>query len=144
MRFTALLGPTARIMAPRLTSSTIRPLHQTTQLRQDKDSSDGNFMDGLAGGSAKGRTGGGDKLDASSDNAPPKPKVTNQSIPGDLDSLSEEQQREVDEHNRDFDKKHDRGNTAPGDKVDKNFWSGEGHGEKHEGNGDAKPPKEKS
>jgi hypothetical protein len=36
--------------------------------------------------------------------------------------LSEEQQAEVDEHNRDFDAKHDRAAPAEEDKVDKSFW----------------------
>lgn len=83
-----------------------------------------NAIDGLSTGSAKGRTGGGKPLAASSRNAPPRPKITNQSVPGwdASDSLTAEQRREVDEHNRDFDKKHDHGRTAPGDRVDEKFW----------------------
>ncbi|KAF5006188.1 hypothetical protein FDECE_7429 [Fusarium decemcellulare] len=140
MRFT-MLRPTARI-APRLTPA-IRPLHQTRILRQEQRD-DGSYLDGLANGEAKGRTGGGEPLDASSDNAPPQPKVSNQSIPGSsqTDSLTEEQKREVEEHNKDFDKKHDHGNQAPDDKVDKRFWSGERHGER-ESKEETKPPREK-
>lgn len=75
---------------------------------------------------ARGRTGGGPPL-KSSTNAPPKPKITNASVPGEgADSLTPEQQKEVDEHNRDFEKKHDRANPAANDKVDKSFWSGGG------------------
>ncbi|KAM5347804.1 hypothetical protein ACJ41O_007628 [Fusarium nematophilum] len=130
MRFITSLRPTARL-APRLTTTTVRPFHPTVAPRQDQNNDDGSYIDGLAGGSVKGRTGGGEKLDASSDNAPPQPKVTNQSVPGSTqtDTLTEEQKREVDEHNRDFDKKHDHGNKAPDDKVDKKFWSGGRHGE---------------
>ncbi|QPC79070.1 hypothetical protein HYE68_009822 [Fusarium pseudograminearum] len=140
MRFLTPLRPTARI-APRLT--TLHPFHQARTLRkEDVKDSNGSFGDGLAEGEAKGRTGGGKPLDASSKNAPPQPKVSNQSIPGNqTDTLTEEQKREVEEHNRDFDAKHDRGNTAPGDKVDKKFWGGAQHGEK--GKGNVKPDDEK-
>lgn len=142
MRFTTLLRPSARL-APRL-APTVRPLHQTRILTQEQNN-DGSFVDGLAGGDARGRTGGGEPLEASSSNAPPQPKVSNQSIPGSTqtDTLTEEQKREVEEHNRDFEKRHDRGNQAPDDKVDKKFWSGERHGEPEE-KGNVKPPKEKS
>ncbi|KAF3766002.1 hypothetical protein M406DRAFT_68382 [Cryphonectria parasitica EP155] len=74
--------------------------------------------------SAKGRAGGGKPL-PSSENPPPKPKVNNASVPGTgKDKLTKEQQEEVDRHNADFEKKHDRGSSAADDKVDKNFWSG--------------------
>ncbi|KAM0433018.1 hypothetical protein ACHAPT_004723 [Fusarium lateritium] len=142
MRFMTILRPSARI-APRLTP-TIRPLHQTRILAQEQNNEE-SIIDGLAGGSAKGRTGGGEPLEASSANAPPQPKVSNQSIPGSTqtDTLTEEQKREVEEHNRHFEKKHDHGNQAPDDKVDKKFWGGERHGEPEE-SGNVKPPKEKS
>ncbi|KAL2879279.1 hypothetical protein SGCOL_005405 [Colletotrichum sp. CLE4] len=52
---------------------------------------------------------------------PPQPKISNASVNG--EKLTEEQQREVDEHNRDFEKKHDTAPSAEDDKVDKNFWS---------------------
>ncbi|KAF5234523.1 hypothetical protein FANTH_12108 [Fusarium anthophilum] len=135
MRFLTTLRPTTRL-APRIP---IRPFHAARILHQD---SKGSFIDGLADGEAKGRTGGGEPLDATSKNAPPQPKVSNQSIPGNqTDELTEEQKKEVEEHNRDFDKKHDRGNVAPDDKVDKKFWGGERHGEKDKES--ATPPKEK-
>ncbi|KFA46027.1 hypothetical protein S40293_07456 [Stachybotrys chartarum IBT 40293] len=79
--------------------------------------------DALAAGSAKGSTGGGEPLQSTSPNAPSPPKISNFAIKGADKKLSEEQQREVDEHNKDFDQKHDRGNQAPDDKVDKKFWS---------------------
>jgi hypothetical protein len=141
MRFLTPLRPTARI-APRLTTLP-RPFHQARTLRKEEvKDSNGSFVDGLAEGDAKGRTGGGEPLDASSRNAPPQPKVSNQSIPGNqTDSLTEEQKREVEEHNKEFDERHDRGNTAPGDKVDKKFWGGAQHGEKDKGN--VKPDEEK-
>ncbi|KAI5463586.1 hypothetical protein BGZ63DRAFT_402881 [Mariannaea sp. PMI_226] len=89
---------------------------------------DANVVDALAGGDAKGITGGGKRLGASSRNAAAKPKITNQSVPGwDASAtLTEEQRREVEEHNRDFDAKHDHGNNAPDDKVDKKFWREDG------------------
>ncbi|KAJ0329392.1 hypothetical protein COL5a_003948 [Colletotrichum fioriniae] len=52
---------------------------------------------------------------------PPQPKISNASVNG--EKLTEEQQREVDEHNRDFEKKHDSAPAAEDDKVDKKFWS---------------------
>lgn len=75
---------------------------------------------------AKGRTGGGDSLEASS-NPPPRPKIHNASVPGSgPNKLTKEQQEEVDRHNADFEKKHDRASSAEDDKVDKNFWKGQG------------------
>ena len=55
--------------------------------------------------------------------------------------LTEEQKKEVEEHNKDFDNRHDRGNVAPGDKVDKKFWGDGRHGEKD--NKDATPKEDK-
>jgi hypothetical protein len=81
--------------------------------------------DGLADKPAKGTTGGGEALDSSAKNSAPKPKISNASVPGvdGTDKLTEEQRKEVEEHNREFDEKHDRGNVAADDKVDKKFWS---------------------
>ncbi|KAI0868792.1 hypothetical protein GGS24DRAFT_194424 [Hypoxylon argillaceum] len=59
-------------------------------------------------------------------NAPPQPKILNQSANGVKFGLTEEQKREVEAHNQDFERKHDRAEQAPGDKVDKKFWSGVG------------------
>ncbi|KAM6485966.1 hypothetical protein HDV62DRAFT_387387 [Trichoderma sp. SZMC 28011] len=58
----------------------------------------------------------------------PQPKISNLSMPGVNKSqeLTEEQKEEVRQHNKDFEKKFDHGNTAPGDKVDKKFWEGAG------------------
>ncbi|KAF5665419.1 hypothetical protein FCIRC_10572 [Fusarium circinatum] len=139
MRFLTTLRPTTRL-APRVP---IRPFHAARIMHQDQGKdSNGSFIDGLVDGEAKGRTGGGEALDASSKNAPPQPKVSNQSIPGNqTDELTEEQKKEVEEHNRDFDKKHDRGNVAPDDKVDKKFWGDGRHGEKD--NKDTTPKEEK-
>ncbi|EON97824.1 putative metallo-hydrolase oxidoreductase protein [Phaeoacremonium minimum UCRPA7] len=81
--------------------------------------------DQLAHGGAKGATGGGEPLE-SSKNAPPQPKITNASIPQGGEKLTKEQQEEVDEHNRDFEAKHDRAAPASDDKVDSKFWSGKG------------------
>lgn len=76
---------------------------------------------------AKGRTGGGEPLE-SSENAPARPKVHNAKVPlgGGRDNLTKEQQEEVDRHNADFEKKHDRASKAAEDKVDKDFWKGTG------------------
>jgi hypothetical protein len=79
--------------------------------------------DSLSDNDMRGRTGGGEPLEASH-NAPKQPKVWNHSVKG-TDAgkgLTEEQQAEVDEHNKDFDKKHDRANKAEDDRVDKSFW----------------------
>lgn len=103
---------------------------------------------------AKGRTGGGEPLSSSENPPPqPKIQYvqrpytshapeqlhchmlrdssltdtwnSNASVPGTgKDKLTKEQQEEVDRHNADFDKKHDRANPAADDKVDKGFWSG--------------------
>ncbi|KAJ4416995.1 hypothetical protein N0V82_006444 [Gnomoniopsis sp. IMI 355080] len=75
---------------------------------------------------AKGRTGGGDSLEAS-ENPPPRPKIHNASVPGaGRNKLTKEQQEEVDRHNADFEKKHDRASAAEDDKVNKHFWKGQG------------------
>lgn len=78
---------------------------------------------------AKGRTGGGDPLEAS-ENPPPRPKILNASIPGSgPNKLTKEQQEEVDQHNADFEKRPDRAGQASDDKVDGAFWKGQsGHG----------------
>jgi hypothetical protein len=81
--------------------------------------------DAVAEGSAAGATGGGEPLEASK-NPPPQPKIHNASIPGHGMKLSKEQQEEVDAHNADFDKKHDRASPASDDKVNKEFWGGGG------------------
>ncbi|CAN8103290.1 unnamed protein product [Discula destructiva] len=78
---------------------------------------------------AKGRTGGGEPLEAS-DNPPPRPKILNASVPGaGPNKLTKEQQEEVDRHNAEFEKRADRASSAEDDKVDKSFWKGQnGHG----------------
>ncbi|KAJ0165336.1 hypothetical protein CTA2_11594 [Colletotrichum tanaceti] len=55
---------------------------------------------------------------------PPQPKISNASV-GE-EKLTDEQRREVDEHNRDFEKKHDAAAPAEKDKVDKKFWTKRG------------------
>ncbi|KAH6995829.1 hypothetical protein BKA56DRAFT_666117 [Ilyonectria sp. MPI-CAGE-AT-0026] len=127
-RLIATTRSTARIARARpglYAAAATRRLHQ----EQDPKDNGASVIDGLAAGSAKGRTGGGKPLSSSSKNAPPQPKITNQSVPGNsqMAQLTEEQRREVEEHNRDFDAKHDRGQTAPDDRVDKKFWSGGDH-----------------
>jgi len=74
------------------------------------------------GGSANGK--GGEALKGPQGKDAPQPKIHNQSVPGVKADLTDEQKQEVDKHNRDFEKKHDRADSAPSDKVDKNFWSG--------------------
>ncbi|KAK3934025.1 hypothetical protein QBC46DRAFT_245811, partial [Diplogelasinospora grovesii] len=86
----------------------------------------GYIHDSLADGDdARGRTGGGKPLN-SSHAAPPQPKIHNGSVPGKSPELTPEQQAEVDEHNREFEKKHGRAEPAKDDRVDKKFWSGGG------------------
>jgi hypothetical protein len=93
----------------------------------------GAMPDSLSDGDMRGRTGGGKPLDASL-HAPAQPKVWNHAVSGKKpgEGLTEEQQAEVDEHNRDFEKKHDRANlTSEDDRVDKSFW-----GKRDGGSGD--------
>ncbi|KAH8895008.1 hypothetical protein GQ53DRAFT_744434 [Thozetella sp. PMI_491] len=78
---------------------------------------------------ARGRTGGGKPL-AASDHPPPQPKILNAQVPGGEGGLTAEQQREVDEHNKEFEQKHDRASQAPDDRVDKKFWSNAGNASK--------------
>lgn len=91
----------------------------------------GAIPDSLSDGDMRGRTGGGKPLE-SSDHPPPQPKISNHSVPGTKvgQGLTEEQQKEVDEHNRDFEAKHDRAEPAADDKVDKSFWGNRDAGSK--------------
>ena len=82
--------------------------------------------DALANGDARGRTGGGPPLSSSHHSAPPQPKISNASVPGEKPKLTKEQQAEVDEHNRDFEAKHGKGERAEDDKVNPKFWGGGG------------------
>ena len=68
--------------------------------------------------------GGGEGLKGPQGRDKPRPRIHNQSVPGVREGLSEEQKQEVEKHNRDFEKRYDRGSEAPDDKVDKKFWSG--------------------
>jgi hypothetical protein len=83
----------------------------------------GAMPDSLSDHDMRGSTGGGKPLE-SSQSAPKQPKVWNHSVSGSEPGkgLTEEQQREVDEHNADFEKKHDRASPAEDDRVDKSFW----------------------
>ncbi|KAL7900293.1 hypothetical protein HDV63DRAFT_308719 [Trichoderma sp. SZMC 28014] len=58
----------------------------------------------------------------------PQPKISNLSMPGvnKGNELTKEQKEEVRQHNKEFDKKFDHGQTAPDDKVDKKFWEAGG------------------
>ncbi|TVY27339.1 hypothetical protein LHYA1_G002989 [Lachnellula hyalina] len=53
----------------------------------------------------------------------PSPKIHNTRLPGEN---SQAKQAEVEEHNKEFEKRHDREASTEGDKVDKKFWSGDG------------------
>ncbi|KAH8123624.1 hypothetical protein ACSS6W_007237 [Trichoderma asperelloides] len=59
-------------------------------------------------------------------NHAPQPKISNLSMPGvnKAKELTKEQKEEVRQHNKEFEKKFDHGQTAPDDKVDKRFWEG--------------------
>jgi hypothetical protein len=74
------------------------------------------------GGSTNGK--GGEALKGPQGKGAPQPKIHNQSVPGVQSNLTDEQKQEVERHNQDFEKKHDRADPAPSDRVNKNFWSG--------------------
>lgn len=84
------------------------------------------MLDGLANSDARGRTGGGEPLSSSHPSALAQPKISNASVPGNKPKLTEEQQAEVDAHNRDFEKKHGMAERAADDKVNPKFWGGGG------------------
>ena len=70
----------------------------------------------------RGRTGGGDRLSSTAFGAPSKPKVFNSDIPfkGKVkEYLNSEQKTEVDEHNREFDRKYERGQVESDDRDKK-------------------------
>lgn len=51
-----------------------------------------------------------------------QPKISDKNEPGTDDK---EYAKEVEEHNREFEKRHDRAKEAEDDKVDEKFWEGE-------------------
>ncbi|KAI1635911.1 hypothetical protein F4809DRAFT_611811 [Biscogniauxia mediterranea] len=67
---------------------------------------------------------GGEALKGPQGKGKPRPKIYNQAVPGTKSGLSEEQKREVEDHNASFEKRHDRASPAENDKVDKKFWQG--------------------
>ncbi|KAI1367523.1 hypothetical protein F5Y08DRAFT_57790 [Xylaria arbuscula] len=73
-----------------------------------------------------GTANGGEALKGPQGKNAPQPKILNQSANSVKSGLTDEQKREVERHNQDFEKKHDRAESAPQDKVDKKFWSGVG------------------
>ncbi|KAK8030554.1 hypothetical protein PG990_000288 [Apiospora arundinis] len=79
---------------------------------------------GAVGGQAAKK--GGEALKGPQGEGTPQPKIMNQSMPGAKSGLSEEQKREVEQHNSDFDKRHDRAASAADDKVNKKFWNSGG------------------
>ena len=120
-----------------ITTTTSRAsFHQTALLKSDDSKSnstssaesspaEGAIPDKLASKKFKGVTGGGEPLSSSSPNAAPQPKVSNLSVPGTKagEGLTEEQKKEVEQHNKEFAEKHDIGNRAEEDKVNKKFWT---------------------
>jgi len=69
---------------------------------------------------------GGEALKGPQGKGSPSPKIHNQAMPAAKEGLSDEQKQEVERHNADFDKRHDRASPAEADKVDKKFWKGTG------------------
>ncbi|KAG9251947.1 uncharacterized protein F5Z01DRAFT_258600 [Emericellopsis atlantica] len=116
---------------PRVSASASSRLLHTTP-RASLASNRGAVPDDLADNPVKGRTGGGEPLDSSAPYGASQPKISNHSVPGPdgAKNMSPEQQKEVEEHNRDFAAKHDTSSPAPEDKVDKKFWTGEAQGKK--------------
>ncbi|KAI1326834.1 hypothetical protein F5Y16DRAFT_399954 [Xylariaceae sp. FL0255] len=78
------------------------------------------------GGEIATDNGGGDALKGPQGDGAPQPKIFNQSVPmpGVKSGLTEEQKAEVEQHNREFDERHDRAQPAADDKVNKDFWKG--------------------
>lgn len=66
-----------------------------------------------------GKIGGGENGGKSQNDA--EPKIQRKNTP----EASEGKQAEVEKHNREFEKRHDRAQPAEDDKVDKKFWEGE-------------------
>ncbi|KAG9244146.1 hypothetical protein BJ878DRAFT_542574 [Calycina marina] len=54
-----------------------------------------------------------------------KPKIAGDSEPG-AGKDEKEFKKEVEQHNKEFEKGHDRAQAATDDKVDKRFWKGQG------------------
>ncbi|KAI2608238.1 uncharacterized protein GGS25DRAFT_266307 [Hypoxylon fragiforme] len=69
---------------------------------------------------------GGEALKGPQGKGTPSPKLHGQGMPsGNVKSgLSDEQKQEVERHNADFEKRHDRAAPAADDKVDPKFWKG--------------------
>ncbi|KAI8625348.1 hypothetical protein F5Y19DRAFT_268233 [Xylariaceae sp. FL1651] len=76
--------------------------------------------------SGNGTEKGGEALKGPQGDGAPQPKIHNQSVPGVKSGLTDEQKREVEKHNEEFEKKHDKAEPAQPDKVNKKFWSGTG------------------
>lgn len=53
----------------------------------------------------------------------PKPKISNNSEPG--KGMDKGKEAEVEQHNKEFEQRHDRAAKAEPDKVDEKFWKGE-------------------
>lgn len=67
---------------------------------------------------------GGEALKGPQGKGTPSPKIHNQAVPGAKEGLSDEQKQEVERHNQEFEKRHDRAASASEDKVDPKFWKG--------------------
>ncbi|KAJ5047504.1 uncharacterized protein L3040_003328 [Drepanopeziza brunnea f. sp. 'multigermtubi'] len=59
-----------------------------------------------------------------------KPKIADHDVPG--SGNSKDKQAEVEQHNKEFEQRHDRAAPAADDKVDKKFWKGKGGSVDHE------------
>ncbi|KAG4222531.1 hypothetical protein PC116_g28995 [Phytophthora cactorum] len=69
---------------------------------------------------------GGEALKGPQGKGKPSPKIHNQAVPAVKEGLSDEQKQEVERHNQEFEKRHDRAAPASDDKVDPKFWRGTG------------------
>jgi hypothetical protein len=106
-------------------------MHSSPRLAKRPQDETGRITGGGVG--TKGRTAGGKALDSTAPGAPDKPKIFNFSTPGapgEEQNLSEEQKREVEEHNREFAKTHNDEGENPENQVDEKFWNGNGDGKK--------------
>jgi hypothetical protein len=74
-----------------------------------------------------GKVGGGEST-SGQDGGAPQPKISDKATPNEAKGDAKKQ-AEVEQHNKEFEKRHDRAPPAEEDKVDSKFWSGMFYGQ---------------